>query len=204
MKTDFSINVNVSIGVTSEVVQLVTAILAKQPAQIVAPGTVVSNEPQPEPQAAAKKTRKGKGEATAEAPANDAAGEQQEAETPTDQPEPQPEAEAETNRELTEEDVREAMHKVRQRIEGENYKENTDSENYKKYHRVLTQTFKNISALLGSDKPSTLPADQRAAFINEKGRDYKTKCLLSYARTTRTFKPVSSPPLAELHSSPAP
>ena len=170
MKTDFSINVNVSIGVTSEVVQLVTAILAKQPAQIVAPGTVVSNEPQPEPQAAAKKTRKGKGEAAAEAPANDAAGEQQEAETPTDQPEPQPEPEAEAenaNRELTEEDVREAMHKVRQRIEGENYKENTDSENYKKYHRVLTQTFKNISALLGSDKPSTLPADQRAAFINE-------------------------------------
>ena len=167
MKTDFSINVNVSIGVTSEVVQLVTAILAKQPAQIVAPGTVVSNEPQPEPQAAAKKTRKGKGEVTAEAPANDAAGGQQEEETPADQPEPQPEAEAETNRELTEEDVREAMHKVRQRIEGENYKENTDSENYKKYHRVLTQTFKNISALLGSDKPSTLPADQRAAFINE-------------------------------------
>lgn len=167
MKTDFSINVNVSIGVTSEVVQLVTAILAKQPAQIVAPGTVVSNEPQPEPQAAAKKTRKGKCEATVEAPANDAAGEQQEAETPTDHPEPQPEAEAVANRELTEEDVREAMHKVRQRIEGENYKENTDSENYKKYHRVLTQTFKNISALLGSDKPSTLPADQRAAFINE-------------------------------------
>ena len=167
MKTDFSVNIQVNIGVTPEVVQLVTAILAKQPAQIVAPGTVVSNEPQPEPQAAAKKTRKGKGEATAEAPANDAAAEQQEAETPTDQPEPQPEAEAETNRELTEEDVREAMHKVRQRIEGENYKENTDSENYKKYHRVLTQTFKNISALLGSDKPSTLPADQRAAFINE-------------------------------------
>ena len=163
MKTDFSINVNVSIGVSPEVVQLVTAILAKQPAQIVAPGTVVSNEPQPEPQAAAKKTRKGKGEVTAGAPANDAAGDQQEEETPADQPE----AEAETNRELTEEDVREAMHKVRQRIEGENYKENTDSENYKKYHRVLTQTFKNISALLGSDKPSTLPADQRAAFINE-------------------------------------
>ena len=170
MKTDFSINVNVSIGITPEVVQLVTAILAKQPAQIVAPGTVVSNEPQPEPQAAAKKTRKGKGEATAEAPANDAAGEQQEAETPTDQPKPQPEPEAEAenaNRELTEEDVREAMHKVRQRIEGENYKENTDSENYKKYHRVLAQTFKNISALLGSDKPSTLPADKRADFISE-------------------------------------
>lgn len=174
MKTDFSVSIQVNIGVTPEVVQLVTAILAKQPAQIVAPGTVVSNEPQPEPQpepqATAKKTRKGKGEATAEAPANDAAGDQPEPEAPTDQPEPQPEPEAEAenaNRELTEEDVREAMHKVRQRIEGENYKENTDSENYKKYHRVLTQTFKNISALLGSDKPSTLPADKRADFISE-------------------------------------
>ncbi len=165
MKTDFSVNIQVNIGVTPEVVQLVTAILAKQPAQIVAPGTVVSNEPQPEPQAVAKKTRKAKGEAAAEAPVD-----QQGEETPTDQPEPQPEPEAEAetaNRELTEEDVREAMHKVRQRIEGENYKENTDSENYKKYHRVLTQTFKNISALLGSDKPSTLPADKRADFIGE-------------------------------------
>ena len=152
MKTDFSINVNVSIGVTPEVVALVTSILTKQPDQIVVPGVVSDTKPE---------------EAAAEAPATDAPVDQQEEETPADQPEPQPEAEAETNRELTEEDVREAMHKVRQRIEGENYKENTDSENYKKYHRVLTQTFKNISALLGSDKPSTLPADQRAAFINE-------------------------------------
>lgn len=162
MKTDFSINVNVSIGVTPEVVALVTSILTKQPGQIVVPGVVSDTKPEEAAQAPVRKTRKAKGEAAAEAPVD-----QQEEETPADQPEPQPEAEAETNRELTEEDVREAMHKVRQRIEGENYKENTDSENYKKYHRVLTQTFKNISALLGSDKPSTLPADQRAAFINE-------------------------------------
>jgi len=167
MKTDFSINVNVSIGVTSEVVQLVTAILAKQPGQIVVPGTVSDTKHEEAAPAPVRKTRKAKGEAAAEAPATDAPVDQQEEETPADQTEPQPEAEAEANRELTEEDVREAMHKVRQRIEGENYKENTDSENYKKYHRVLTQTFKNISALLGSDKPSTLPADQRAAFINE-------------------------------------
>jgi hypothetical protein len=162
MKTDFSINVNVSIGVTPEVVALVTSILTKQPGQIVVPGVVSDTKPEEAAQAPVRKTCKAKGEAAAEAPVD-----QQEEETPADQPEPQPEAEAETNRELTEEDVREAMHKVRQRIEGENYKENTDSENYKKYHRVLTQTFKNISALLGSDKPSTLPADQRAAFINE-------------------------------------
>jgi len=162
MKTDFSINVNVSIGVTPEVVALVTSILTKQPGQIAVPGVVSDTKPEEAVQTPVRKTRKAKGEAAAEAPVD-----QQEEETPADQPEPQPEAEAETNRELTEEDVREAMHKVRQRIEGENYKENTDSENYKKYHRVLTQTFKNISALLGSDKPSTLPADQRAAFINE-------------------------------------
>ena len=167
MKTDFSINVNVSIGVTPEVVALVTSILTKQPGQIVVPGVVSNTKPEEAAQAPVRKTRKAKGEAAAEAPATDAPVDQQEEETPADQPEPQPEAEAETNRELTEEDVREAMHKVRQRIEGENYKENTDSENYKKYHRVLTQTFKNISALLGSDKPSTLPADQRAAFISE-------------------------------------
>jgi hypothetical protein len=167
MKTDFSINVNVSIGVTPEVVALVTSILTKQPGQTVVPGVVSDTKPEETAQAPVRKTRKAKDEAAAEAPATDAPVDQQEEETPADQPEPQPEAEAETNRELTEEDVREAMHKVRQRIEGENYKENTDSENYKKYHRVLTQTFKNISALLGSDKPSTLPADQRAAFINE-------------------------------------
>ena len=167
MKTDFSINVNVSIGVTPEVVALVTSILTKQLDQIVVPGVVSDTKPEEAAQAPVRKTRKAKGEAAAEAPATDAPVDQQEEETPADQPEPQPEAEAETNRELTEEDVREAMHKVRQRIEGENYKENTDSENYKKYHRVLTQTFKNISALLGSDKPSTLPADQRAAFISE-------------------------------------
>lgn len=167
MKTDFSINVNVSIGVTPEVVALVTSILTKQPGQIVVPGVVSDTKTEEAATAPVRKTRKAKGEAAAEAPATDAPVDQQEEETPADQPEPQPEAEAEANRELTEEDVREAMHKVRQRIEGENYKENTDSENYKKYHRVLTQTFKNISALLGSDKPSTLPADQRAAFINE-------------------------------------
>ena len=177
MKTDFSINVNVSIGVTPEVVALVTSILTKQPGQIVVPGVVSDTKHEEAAQAPVRKTRKAKGEAAAEAPATDAPVDQQEEETPAtdapvdqqeeETPADQPEAEAEANRELTEEDVREAMHKVRQRIEGENYKENTDSENYKKYHRVLTQTFKNISALLGSDKPSTLPADQRAAFINE-------------------------------------
>ena len=55
------------------------------------------------------------------------------------------------------------MHRTRQRIEGENYKDETDGELYKKYHRQLTSWFKNTAALLGSDKPSAL--------ITEKGQD---------------------------------
>lgn len=70
-------------------------------------------------------------------------------------------------KELTEEDIRAAMHRTRQRFEGEDYKENTDSEAYKKYHKQLTGMFKQLSALLGADKPSALPADTRAKFIAE-------------------------------------
>lgn len=93
---------------------------------------------------------------TVEAPAEEAA------------PEPEPEAEAEAPaeaepKELTEQDIRDAMHRTRQRIEGENYKDETDGELYKKYHRQLTSWFKNTAALLGSDKPSAL--------ITEKGQD---------------------------------
>ena len=108
MKTDFSVTIQVNIGVTPEVVQLVTAILTKQ------------------------------------APASQ-----------------------EPNKELTEEDVREAMNRARCRIEGEDWKDNTDGDLYKKYHRQLNATFKNISDLLGADKPSALPADKRADFIAE-------------------------------------
>ena len=67
----------------------------------------------------------------------------------------------------TMEDVRSAMHRARQRIEGENYKEQPDSEGYKKYHKQMTAAFKNISALLGADKPSALPEDKRASFIGQ-------------------------------------
>lgn len=67
----------------------------------------------------------------------------------------------------TMEDVRSAMHKARQRIEGENYKEQPDSEGYKMYHKQMTAAFKNISALLGADKPSALPEDKRTSFIGQ-------------------------------------
>lgn len=71
----------------------------------------------------------------------------------------------EVKKEFTEEDVRAAMHKTRQRIEGEDYKEHTDSEAYKKYHKELTSMFKNIAATLGAEKPSTLEAGKREDFI---------------------------------------
>lgn len=91
-------------------------------------------------------------------------------ETPQPAPEPKPFAEAPVQqpaKELTEEDIRAAIHRTRQRFEGEDYKENTDSEAYKKYHKQLTGMFKQIAAVLGADKPSALPADMRASFIAE-------------------------------------
>lgn len=68
---------------------------------------------------------------------------------------------------LTAEDVRAAMHRTRQRIEGEDYKDHTDGELYQKYHKVLTGKFKGIAALLGADKPSALPEEKRKAFIEQ-------------------------------------
>ena len=91
-------------------------------------------------------------------------------ETPQPAAEPKPFAEAPVQqpaKELTEEDIRAAMHRTRQRFEGEDYKENTDSEAYKKYHKQLTGMFKQIAAVLGADKPSALPAEMRASFIAE-------------------------------------
>ncbi len=142
MRTDFQINVQVSIGVTHELTALVAAILAKTPAAI-EPQTVETTASMPaEPVSEATK-----------APAA---------------PEPQQPTTAEpetTDKKPTAEDVRAAMHRTRQRIEGEDYKDNTQSEAYKRYHRQLTSEFKNIASLLGADKPSALPEERRAQFI---------------------------------------
>lgn len=101
------------------------------------------------------------------------------AETATDAPEPQPTPEPEPaqaseptqteqagQKEYTEVDVRAAMDRTRRRIEGENYKEKTDSEGYKRWHRTLTGWFKNTAAMFGAEKPSALPdSESRAKFI---------------------------------------
>lgn len=201
MKTDFSINVQVNLGVTPEIVALVNAILSHRPT--VAPTAEealdgngqVNNKPedttaQPQ-QPTNKRGRKKKEDAAADKPeptkepagdeqqeaeANeaDANGEQvaeqeeAKAEEATPQNEGQAKAQAEAEQKpLTAEDVRAAMHKTRQRIEGEDYKENTNGDLYKKYHKPLTAQFKNIAALLGADKPSALPSDKIANFIEQ-------------------------------------
>lgn len=204
MKTDFSINVQVNLGVTPEIVALVNAILSHRPTVAPTaeealsgneqvddkPGDTTPAQPQ---QPTDKRGRKKKEEAAADKPeptkepagdeqqeaaANEAdangeqVAEQEEAKAEESAPlnEGQAKAQAEAEAEqkpLTAEDVRAAMHETRQRIEGEDYKENTNGEAYKKYHKPLTAQFKNIAALLGAEKPSALPPDKIANFIEQ-------------------------------------
>lgn len=202
MKTDFSINVQINLGVTPEIVALVNAILSHRPT--IAPTAEealdgngqVDNKPEDttpaQPQqptnkrgrkkkegAAADKpepTKETAGDEQQEAAANeaDANGEQiaEQEEAKAEEAAPQNEGQAKAQAEaeqkpLTAEDVRAAMHKTRQRIEGEDYKENTNGDLYKKYHKPLTAQFKNIAALLGADKPSALPSGKIANFIEQ-------------------------------------
>src|SRR5574344_917963 len=119
--TNLEITVHVNLGVTPELTALVNAVLHKEMQPVVA----ASSEPAPEAAPApveekpVRKTSKSKSDtATPEtAPASETEA----------APETAP-AEEEKPKELTEEDVRAAMHRTRTRIEGEDYKENTDGE----------------------------------------------------------------------------
>lgn len=151
------INVSVNIGVTPELNGLLTSLF---------------NRPQVEAPAAApaqKKPRAAKQQPVVENP--EPQQETAPAAEPEQTPEPKTEAAApveaaQENKTYTEVDVREAMDRTRKRIEGENWKENPDSEGYKKWHRRLTAFFKNTAALFGSEKPSTLPdSESRYKFI---------------------------------------
>ena len=135
------INVNVQVGVTEELYSLLRNLL---------PGAKPVAAPEPAVQQRESKTD--------EAP--------QPAEVINQEPTQEPKneeaapAKEEADKEYTEVDVRAAMERTRKRIEGEDYKENTSSEKYKKYHRQLTAEFKNIAAFLGSEKPSALPTSK--------------------------------------------
>lgn len=149
----FEIKVNVQVDVTPNVVNLVSAILGKV-------GTAAEPAPveAPAPAAPAKKPRK-----AATAPEPEPAP--VEAQAPQPEPEPAPAAPGE-DLPYTEEEIRAAMHETRCRIEGEDYKENTTSERYVKYHKRLTAVFKSLAKdLSGQEKPSALPVEVRGAFI---------------------------------------
>ena len=135
---EISINLNVLFDLTARMAKTLTALAGRQP-QPAAP-TVAHPEP---------------AESDKPAPASD---------KPTPAPEPAP---APTPaKELTAQDVRDAIHRTRQRFEGEDYAQNTDSEAYKKYHRALNDIFKQSAMVLaGVTKPSLLPPDKIADFI---------------------------------------
>lgn len=164
------INVQVNIGLTSELFTLLSSVV-NRPAQVAelpaAPRNKKPAKPQPEPKPeVTNQPDPNDGPATVAKPkpAPEAPAETAEQEPA---PEPQPQAPAkEETKEYTEVDVRAAMDRTRKRIEGENYKEKTDSEGYKKWHRALTGWFKNTAAMFGAEKPSALPdSESRAKFI---------------------------------------
>jgi hypothetical protein len=161
MITEFT--VKVQIGVTPELAALLGAILHKY-----APtnSTVSVPEIKAEPQTTQPAESKNNVPEVATAPTDHADA----AEPKTDQaaePEPAPApAASEKSKEYTEVDVRAAMDRTRQRIEGEDYKTNTDSELRQKWHRPLTAWFKATATWLGAEKPSELPdSDSRQKFI---------------------------------------
>lgn len=156
------INVQVNIGLTSELFTLLSSVV-NRPAQVAelpaAPKPNKSAKPQPKPEVINQPTE---GQAAAAVPEPQVPADEPKPE-PAPAPEPQPQDE---KKEYTEVDVRAAMDRTRRRIEGENYKEKPDSEGYKRWHRTLTGWFKNTAAALGAEKPSALPdSESRAKFI---------------------------------------
>lgn len=141
---EININVRVQIGVTDQLCSLLSA-FAKHVAPAAAP--VPPTEPAHQQQPAVV-------EAAPETPAAPVEVGQP---APIEQPAPEVPAPVNEAKELTEADVRAAMDRTRRRIEGENYKEDTTSEGYKKWHRALTGWFKATAMLYGADKPSALP-----------------------------------------------
>lgn len=136
---EISINLNVLFDLTARMAKTLTALAGRQP-QPAAPAVAL-----PEP-----------AESDKPAPASD---------KPTPAPEPVAPAPAQA-KELTAEDVRDAIDRTRRRFEGEDYAQNTDTEEYKRYHKALTALFKQSAMVLaGVTKPSLLPPDKIADFI---------------------------------------
>ena len=187
MKTDFSINVNVSLGVTPEVIALVGAILSKKPVPVVAEQQPSKDDHQEDAPQAPQKKPNGHSSKTAKAEqeqqpsgeeaapgetgdnADDGSDTKDEAQAQTQEQQPQPPVDkAPASKFPTAADLRKAMNDLRDRIEGEDYanKKNTDAK-VKTLHRLETSTHKYVAALFGAEKPSEIVEDKRQAFMDE-------------------------------------
>lgn len=157
------INVKVTIGMENALLGIISKLIENREA---APAAVPAPKPRKQAKPAEEKPQvevENKPEPTA-----DSAEPQQEQPTTEMPAESAPTKQAAQKNEYTEVDVRAAMDKVRCRIEGENYKEQPDSEGYKRWHKELTNWFKNTAAFCGADKPSALPdSASRERFIRE-------------------------------------
>ena len=165
MRTDFNIAVNVNVGVTPEVVALLEALLPSRGMEQEKQKTTGKDTDGRTD--GKRQTPAGKKDATdvIHANASPISGSTKTGSTNKAKEAERPAAVAKKNT-LTTEDARDAMHRARVRFEGENYRDNTTSEGYVKYHRALTTQFKNIAAHLGASKPSELQENDIKAFID--------------------------------------
>lgn len=158
---EININLNVRVGLTPNSAALLGTMLQTAPRNELPASeeTAAAQLPEPEPEKPAKpRGRKKAAPAAEETPEHAPAAEE------VQEPTPEPAAKSAEEEPPTEEYVRKAMHETRIRIEGPDYRENTTGEGYKRYHRQLTGEFKRISAALGAEKPSALPAEKRRQF----------------------------------------
>lgn len=145
---NFSLQVNVTLGVSKELGDILSKLSNLPPLRLRPVETPAQTE-QPAPVEAAAPA------ATEQKPA------EPEKAAPVEAAAPQ--------KEYTTEDVRAAMDRARQRIEGENYK-NEKTEGRVKFHSALTERFKDYAGWIvkkeGQEKPSQLPdSASRGQFI---------------------------------------
>ena len=116
---DFNLNVNVQIGVTPQLATFLTALLQSRPATPVQLPATEATPPEPAESDKSRRTRRAKSDAPkTAAPVTTT---EEVPETPQPAADPKPFAEApvqQPEKELTEEDIRAAMHRTRQRFEG--------------------------------------------------------------------------------------
>lgn len=146
-----NINLNLHIDLTPQMEQFIGALLALVKAQTQNHSAVVASAINDEAQSLLDKTAEDSAKETAKEPTPAVAA------PTTTTPPKQPEVA----------DIRECMHRIRQRFEGEDYENNTKSEGYIKYHKALNVAFKTIAATIGNAKPSELAPEYRQAFIDE-------------------------------------